>query len=163
MIHLLTGNGGGKTTSALGLVIRALGHKKNVVIVQFMKGRSTGEYEFLKDKCIIRQFGSKSFVNLDKPSLRDKKLAEEGLKFAFESLDKNPFLIVLDEINLACAIGLLNISEVVSFLKKAKNINVVLTGRYAPKELVKAAHIVTELTDITPPKRRMPAKKGLEY
>jgi len=163
LIYLITGNGGGKTTQALGLAVRALGHGKKVVIIQFMKGRATGEYKFLSKHCTIKQFGAKSFVNLKSPSKKDKELAQQGLAFAKEALKTKPFLLILDEVNLACAVGLLDVKDVIDLLNKRGRTNIVLTGRYAPQELVKTADIVTEVADLTPKSKRMPAKKGLEY
>ena len=119
-IYLWTGHGWGKTTSAIGAAIRAAGHGYRVIFIQFMKGRATGEYKLLsKIKNIeIHQFGRKGWVNLKKPSLADKKRAQHGLEFARKIIKKKPFLFVLDEINLAVAVGLLKEKEVVDFLKE---------------------------------------------
>ena len=110
-VYLWTGIGAGKTTSALGVALRHVAHRKKVIIIQFMKGRKDiGEYMIrnkLKPYYEIHQFGTKKFVNLKKPSKLDKKYAEQGLAYAFKALKKKPKLIILDEINLAAAIGLL--------------------------------------------------------
>ena len=72
MIYVKTGEGGGKTTSAIGLAVRAIGHGKTVYILQFMKKRQTGELILRKFKnCVIRRFGRKEFVNLKKPEQID--------------------------------------------------------------------------------------------
>ncbi|ENO12076.1 ATP:corrinoid adenosyltransferase [Thermoplasmatales archaeon SCGC AB-539-C06] len=86
-IYLWTGEGSGKTTSALGVALRCAGHKMKVIIVQFMKGRKDiGEYKImkkLKPYYQIYQFGRKEFIRpLDKPTQKDKELAKKGLEFA---------------------------------------------------------------------------------
>ncbi len=104
-IHVITGRGFGKTTSALGVALRCAGHRgKRAVIVQFMKGRkNVGEYKIAKrlsPNYDIHQFGSPNFVNLKHPSEIDRKKAQEGLRFAVAILmKKKPDLLVLDEIN----------------------------------------------------------------
>ncbi len=166
-IYLWTGHGAGKTTSALGVALREIGHKQKVVVIQFMKGRKDiGEYLIknkLKPYYEIHQFGRKGFVNLNNPSEEDKKRAKEALEFAEKKLKENPHLLILDEINLACAIGLLDTKEVIKFLNKApKKVNIYLIGRYAPKELIKKADFVNEVIELKHPKY-WKAKKGIEY
>jgi len=162
MIFVSTGDGGGKTTGAIGLSLRALGNGRRVVIVQFMKGRFTGELEALKrfPDCDFKQFGRTDFVDLKEPLRVDKELARRGLEYAFDSLSTKPFLLVLDEINLASAIGLIPVSDVVSLVKSAK-CHVVLTGRRALKELVDVADFVTEYTDLK--RKDKKAEAGIEF
>lgn len=173
-IHLITGNGAGKTTSAIGVAFRALGHGKKVAMIQFMKGQKTGEYKFAKKQrgLIIKQFGRKGFVNLKKPDERDKRLAEKGLKYAKRIVKKEKkerlFLLILDEINLAARIGLLDKKEVVNFLKNLpSDMFVYLTGRYAPKEFFKIADFVSVIKEgrgkMKKIKARRNAARGIEY
>ncbi|RLG57878.1 MAG: cob(I)yrinic acid a,c-diamide adenosyltransferase [Candidatus Hydrothermarchaeota archaeon] len=168
-IHLYTGEGEGKTTTALGLALRAVGHGYKVIIIQFMKGRkNTGEYlikERLAPEYEIYQFGKQEFVNLENPSEEDKKLAQEGLEFARKSLRKKPRLLILDEINLAIAIGLIELRAVLELLEEIPNETVVvLTGRRAPKELIKVADLVTEMREIKHPmKHGIVARRGIEF
>jgi len=166
-IYLWTGTGAGKTTSALGVALRCLGHNKKVVIIQFMKGRKDiGEYKIRKKlgkNYKIYQFGKKGWVNLKKPDESDKKQAEKGLMFAERMLKEKPDLLVLDEINLAAAIGLLKVKDILRLLNKApEKTNVYLIGRYAPKELIKRADFVNEVIEVKHPKY-WKAKKGIEY
>jgi len=166
LIYLFTGNGKGKTTSALGTAIRALGYGKKVVIIQFMKKRETGEKKFFENhKLEFYQFGRKEFVDLKSPSEEDKKFAEEGLKFAREKLKGKPFLLILDELNVAISAGLLNTKEILDMLKNIpEKTNVIITGRYAKEELIKKADLVTEMTEIKHPfQEGKPAIKGLDY
>jgi len=169
-IYLYTGTGAGKTTNALGLALRSLGHGHKVVIIQFMKGRKDiGEVLIkeklgeLKDLYEIYQFGREGFVDLKNPSEEDKKLAREGLEFARKKLREKPHLLVLDEINLACAIGLVPTEEVLSLLKEVpEETDVVLTGRYADFRLAEAADFVNEVLPTKMPEKIV-TKKGINY
>lgn len=167
LVYLWTGNGAGKTTSALGVALRALGHGQKVVIIQFMKGRKDiGEYK-IKNKLgknyEIAQFGRKTFVNLSKPAKEDRKLAEKALEYAEKALKRKPNLLILDEVNLAAAIGLVPRKKVISIIEKANpNTIIYLTGRYAPKEFLARADFANEIKVIKQ-RKRFPAKKGIEY
>ncbi len=169
LVYLWTGTGAGKTTSALGVALRSLGWNHKVIVIQFMKGwKNIGEYKIKKKlgkNYEFHQFGRKSFVNLKKPSKEDKEIANEGLEFAEKALEKKPDLLILDEINLAAAIGLLPRKKVLKLLDKASpKTTIYLTGRFAPKEFIKRADFATEILQIKhPSQKRMPAKKGIEY
>lgn len=167
-VYLWTGNGWGKTTSALGVSLRAIGHGQKVIIIQFMKGRKdVGEYKIqkrLKPNYNIYQFGTKKFMNTKNPSQQDKKLAQKGFEFAKKALKQKPNLLILDEINLAAKIKLLDTKEIIKFLNSVpRKINVYLTGRYAPKELVKRADYTTEIKAVKHPPLTKKAKKGIDY
>lgn len=167
MVYLYTGEGAGKTTNALGLALRCLGHGYKVVIIQFMKWwKKTGEYKFRKlfpNHYQIYQFGRKGWIGLGTLNERDKKLAKEALEFAKKIVKQKPRLLVLDEINLALHCKLLDVNEVIEFLKTVpKQTNVVLTGRYAPRELVEFADFVNEILDIKHPEK-IPTVRGIQY
>ncbi|HDJ96721.1 MAG TPA: cob(I)yrinic acid a,c-diamide adenosyltransferase [Candidatus Aenigmarchaeota archaeon] len=168
-VYVYTGNGAGKTTAALGLALRAVGHKKKVIIAQFMKGRKDiGEWKVrkrLEPYYEIHQFGRKEFVNLKNPDKKDIELANKGLEFAKEALKRKPFLLILDEINIAAAFGLVDKKDVLKLLKNVPpTTTVVLTGRYAPKEFVEIADFVNEVKDVKHPLRKgIPAIKGIQY
>jgi len=167
-IYLYTGTGGGKTTNALGLALRSIGHKHKVVIIQFLKWwKKTGEYKIRKKLYPyyeIYQFGRKGWIGLKKLSDQDKKHAKKGLEFAKRIVKKKkPHLLVLDEINLALHCKVLDINDVLEFLDKIPDkTDVVLTGRYAPKKLVKRADFVNEIRDVKHP-RKIPTTKGIQY
>lgn len=167
-IYLWTGEGAGKTTSALGVALRAVGHKQKVIIIQFMKGRKNiGEYKIMKKLSPyykIYQFGKKEFIRpITKPSEKDKSLAKKGLEFAKSISKKKPFLIILDEINLACAIKLIKTEEVIRLIKQLSKHSVVyLTGRRAPAKLKKAADFVNEIHLVKAPKK-YPVRRGIEW
>lgn len=163
-VHLITGEGAGKTTSALGVAARALGHGKRVVIIQFMKGRQdVGEYRFFSKikNCTIKQFGQKGFVDMKHPSDKDRWLALEGMVVAKELMKKRPFLMILDEINLAASIGLVDERDVLHMLKsRPEGTSIYLTGRRAPKSFVRASDFSTELKDTKRP-RKIYTKEGI--
>jgi len=167
-VYLYTGTGGGKTTNALGLALRSVGHRHKVVIIQFMKWwKNTGEYKVrktLEPYYEIYQFGRKGWIGLGNLGEEDKRLAEEGLEFAKKIVkEKKPHLLVLDEINLAVHCRLLDSSEVLNLLGKIpKKTDVVLTGRCAPKELMDRADFVNEVRDIKHPKK-IPTTKGIQF
>lgn len=165
-IYLWTGEGAGKTTSALGVALRAVGHGKKVVVVQFMKGRKNiGEYKVmkkLKPNYVVHQFGKKEFIKpITKPGSKDKELAKKGLEFV-KKIGKVD-LLILDEINLACAIGLLDVKEAAGVVEElSKRMIVYLTGRRAPKKLVEIAGFVNEIKLIKAPSK-YPVRKGIEW
>jgi len=167
-IYLYTGTGGGKTTNALGLALRSIGHGHKVVIIQFMKWwKNTGEYKIrkrLEPHYEIYQFGRKGWIGLSNLGEEDKKLAKKGLKFAERVMrEKKPHLLVLDEINLAVNCKLLEANEVLALLDKVpKKTDVVLTGRYASKELLERADFVNEIVDVKHPEK-IPTTKGIQY
>ncbi len=166
LIYLFTGNGKGKTTAALGTAIRAIGYDKKVVVIQFMKKWETGEKIFFDSHGYeFHQFGRKEFVDFKNPSNKDKELAKEGLKFAWEKIKEKPFLIVLDEINVAVAANLIGVSDVLELIKNLpEETNIILTGRYAKQELIDAADLVTEMKEIKHPfQNGKPAVKGLDF
>ncbi len=169
MIYLFTGEGGGKTIAALGLALRAVGHKRKVIFVQFLKGRTdTGEFKAAKKLSPylkIYQFGRKQLVNLKKPDPADLLLAQKGFDFARRAVKMRPQLLVLDEINLVIAAGLLAEKEVIAFLRSVpKTIDVVLTGRHASGKLYQLADGVSVVKKVKHVfDRGIPARKGIEF
>jgi cob(I)alamin adenosyltransferase len=167
-IVVYTGDGGGKTAAALGLALRTAGHKKKAVIIQFMKGRKDiGEYMVAKRLAPdyeIYQFGTPNFIDLKNPSKDDKDRAQKGLEYAKTALEKKPGLLVLDEINIATAVGLLDKNEVLSFLKyiPAETITI-LTGRNAPAEYIDYADYVMEVRNVKRPAKDARVRAGFEY
>jgi len=163
-IYVFTGQGAGKTTAALGMALRELGHDYAVIVIQFLKWwKNTGEYKFKNKNYEIYQFGRKGWHGLGNLDNRDKKLAEKAIEFAKKSLKKKPSLLILDELNLALHCKLLEIKEVINFLKKApSNIDIVITGRNAPKEIIAIADCVNEVKMIKCPKKII-TKKGISY
>ncbi len=167
MIHVYTGDGEGKTTTALGLALRALGHNKKVIIIQFMKGRKDiGEYLMQKKlpQLNIHQFGRKQFINLEKPKKIDYELANKGLEYAKQELQKKNDLVILDEACLACGIGLLKTNGLIEILNNAGKTEIVLTGRKCPKKLIEIADLVTIMKNVKHPYNKgIKARKGYDY
>jgi cob(I)alamin adenosyltransferase len=168
-IHVITGTGAGKTTSSLGVALRSLGWGKKVFVVQFMKGRKEiGEYkvkELLGENYEIHQFGRVEFIDLKNPGAEDKALARQGLAFAKEVIiEKRPDLLILDEINYAMSYNLIGIEDVLALLKEIpdQGMDVYLTGRFCPREIMEVADYVTELVELKRP-GQLSAKKGIEY
>jgi len=166
-VYLYTGEGAGKTTNALGLALRCLGHGYKVVIIQFLKWwKNTGEYKFRKkmpSNYEIYQFGRKGWIGLKNLSEKDKMLSNKALNLARKKVKEKPRLLVLDEINLALHCKLLNVKDVIEFLETVpKETSVVLTGRHAPRKLVEFADFVNEIIDVKHPDE-IPTVKGIQY
>jgi len=173
MIFVYTGNGKGKTTAAIGQGIRAEGQGKKVLLLQFIKS----EGFFSGEEKIIRTFGTKfrlikggkGYVGIlgDKLDIKEhRKAAEETLKIAEKEIKaRRADLIILDEINIALSLKLIKISDVLRIIKKAgKDLDIILTGRGAPRELIEIADLVTECREIKHYfKKNHSAKKGIEY
>ena len=153
MIIVYHGNGKGKTTAAIGMLVRALGHGYKVAFVQFLKSSVSGETKFLsKTSGVLFYSGGLGFVGImgDKRSLDEhRKKALETLEFVRKILNEDYYIVVLDEINCALALGLLNLDEVLNAIQSRKeNVNVVLTGCTAPEKLIEVADIVTEMVKV---------------
>jgi len=176
MIYIFTGNGKGKTTAAFGTVLRALNNNKKVFIIQFLKNKDwfkPSEVSFfnkLKLKNLkIESYGKKGWVNFKNPAKIDIDLADKAFKQAEKIItNKKPFLLVLDEINVALLFKLIPENEVLELINSAnKNkVHLILTGRGATKKLIAAAEVVTEMKEIKHIYKNgkgEKAIKGLEY
>ena len=153
-VQVYTGSGKGKTTASLGLALRAAGHGLKTVIVQFMKGWiDYGELagvRMLAPYVEIHQAGRDTFVNRKSPDPEDVRLARQGFELAKETiLGRRADIVVLDEINCAMDFGLLPVAEVLELLRnRPDGMELVLTGRGAPQEIVDAADLVTEMREV---------------
>ncbi len=153
LVIVITGNGKGKTTSAFGQALRATGQGYKVFIIQFMKGRKYGEYKAVKKylpgiKIILS--GLDSFVMRDNPAAIDIELACIGLEMARKAINSGQYdMVILDEINVALDFKLLNLKEVVDLIKnKPPNLDLILTGRYVPKQIIEIADTVSEVKEV---------------
>ncbi|MCL2143123.1 MAG: cob(I)yrinic acid a,c-diamide adenosyltransferase [Methanomassiliicoccaceae archaeon] len=156
LVHVYTGNGKGKTTAALGLSLRALGGGLSVAMVQFMKpDQGSGEYVMAKklDNFTLMPLGLPHLVDPKNITDEDRKAAHDALLIVKEMLYSGRYdLFIIDEINVAMGWKLIDVSNVIDILKKRpKNIEVVLTGRYAPDEIIEFADLVTEMKCIKHP------------
>jgi len=153
-IQVYTGDGKGKTTCALGLALRAVGHGFQVFMVQFLKGRETGEVKAAANRLApdltLRSFGRPGLVNLRAPAPEDLALVREAWDLARQVILAGKHdLVILDEINLVLTFELLPPEEVFQVLReRPPGVEVVLTGRQAPPELVEMADLVTEMRPV---------------
>jgi cob(I)alamin adenosyltransferase len=153
-IHIYTGNGKGKTTAALGLAFRAMGRGMRSYIAQFLKGVEYGELAAAAQAApwiTIEQFGAGSSDCLHPQySAADVELARNGLKRAEQEMLSGAYrIVILDEINVAGYYNVVTIPEVLQFIKnKPHEVELILTGRYASEEVLKAADLVSEIVEI---------------
>ena len=164
-----TGKGKGKSTAAFGLVMRALGHGMHVGIVQFVKGKwETGERSVLErfpDLVTIRAMGE-GFTWETQDRERDIAAAKKAWEASKEMISSGNYdLVLLDELNIVLRYESLPLDDVVAFLSnKPEMLHVVVTGRNAKDELIEAADLVTEMTQIKHPFRAgVKAQKGIEF
>ena len=152
LIMVITGDGKGKTTAAVGQAIRAVGHGYRVMMIHFMKGRDYGEFLATVDmpNLTVVRAGRDDFVKKGNPDKIDVDLAEDGFKKASEAINNGQYdMVVLDEINVALDYGLLEEKIVIEMLKnKPHDVTIILTGRNASPELVKLADTVSEVLAI---------------
>jgi cob(I)alamin adenosyltransferase len=166
-IQLFTGNGKGKTTAAIGAAIRAAGDGKTVFIGQFVKGMHYSELESLKliPQIQVQQFGLDCFI-IKKPAQKDIDAAQKGLETVTDVIKKNSYnMVILDEICIALHYKLLPIKAIVKLLnEKPTEMEIILTGRDASKELIKKADLVTEMREIKHYYNEgIQARKGIEF
>lgn len=150
-VQVYTGNGKGKTTAALGLVLRTICAGNKAFIGQFMKGQ---DYSELKAVTLLpglkmELFGGVEFLN-GEPTAKDIADAEKGLLRMKEVVESGEYdVIVFDEINTSLFFKLLNIEEVIEVINlKDEHVEIILTGRYAPEEIIARADLVTEMKEI---------------
>ncbi|MBM4351991.1 MAG: cob(I)yrinic acid a,c-diamide adenosyltransferase [Deltaproteobacteria bacterium] len=169
LIQVYMGNGKGKTTAALGLALRAVGHGLKVLIIQFMKGNTEyGELESARklSPCLtIKPFGRKVFVSETNPEEIDIQLALEGFSLAKTAIENKEFdIVILDEINLAVDYGLIPLSELLQLIDaKPTTVELILTGRNARPEIIEKADLVTEMVERKHYSNKgVSARKGIE-
>ena len=171
LVILYTGEGKGKTTAALGLALRAAGYKRKVLIVQFGKVWFTGELEGIKmlEPYVKIVQGGIGFVNIfnDKSPLTEhKKVALKTLEYLKKELTSGKWdMVIADEIIGAIAGGVLKFEEVKDFIKsKPENVDLVITGHHAKKNLIALSDLATEMEPIKHPyEKGFLAKPGVDY
>ena len=166
LVQVYTGNGKGKTTAAWGQAMRASGQGLRVGIVQFFKGKGSGEAKMARKlKLDVYSFCPvHPFFGGKKEKLR--KECQEGLVFVKEMIQNKKYdIIILDEINIAMKDRLMEVNEVLSLIKKKpKEVELILTGRGAPKKIMEAADLVTEMREIKHPYQKgIKGRRGIEY
>ena len=169
MVEVFTGDGKGKTSAALGMILRALGHGLRVHIVFFMKGSFPyGEQKTLSQlpNVTFKKFGFETFCDPANIRPEEKEQAQDALLAAREAMLSGDYdIVILDEVNVATGWKLIDISQVVQLIKdKPRNVELILTGRYADKSVIKLADLVTEMINIKHPyEKGVTARKGIEY
>lgn len=172
LVIVFTGDGKGKSSAALGITLRAYGHKMNVSFVQFIKSPSdVGEARAAERLVPEIEFVSmgKGFVNCcgsTTPLNEHKKVADDAFRAARQRIHSASWdIVVLDEINIAVKLGLIDIKDVLELVRsKPPELHLILTGRDAHPDLIAAADLVTEMRDLKHPYAAgVPAQKGIDY
>ncbi|MFO8010454.1 MAG: cob(I)yrinic acid a,c-diamide adenosyltransferase [Dehalococcoidia bacterium] len=169
LVQVLTGNGRGKTTAALGTVLRAVGQGLRVHIVHFMKGTYPyGEQRALTylPGVTVSRFGKLDFCDPSNIQEDERNEARRALEDAREAIRSGEYdLVVLDEVNIASGWGLIPVTDVVELIRrKPEKIELILTGRYADEKIIEAADLVTEMVEVKHPYQQgIKARQGFEY
>ncbi len=167
-MHVYTGNGKGKTTAALGLALRASGAGLKVFIGQFIKGQAYNELEVITrdlKNISVKQYGLGCFI-VDTPTIEDREAARKGFD-EIQRIIKNGKhdLVILDEVNIALYYKLIEVDELIVLIKeKPQHVELVITGRYAPEEIIEAADLVTEMKEVKHYYQKgIEARRGIEF
>jgi cob(I)alamin adenosyltransferase len=181
LVQVYTGPGKGKTTAALGLVLRAAGHGLRTCIIQLMKrGWESGERAAiarLAPEVQVHAFGSERWGDRSKagentpwwelpPSDEDRSQAQEAIAFARKCVTGGEWdIVVLDEVLGALGYQLISLDQLLDLIRdKPPTVELILTGRDAPPEIISAADLVTEMQEVKHPFRRgAKARRGIEY
>ena len=167
LLLTITGDGKGKTTSALGTVVRAMGRGWKIAFFQFVKDQGkTGEKMFLErfpEQVIMEQFGE-GFSWKDKDHVSAAEAGWEKVK-PYLSGEKKCDLLVLDELNIALHFGWLDPEKIIPQLKnRTAELNIIVTGRYAPEALIKISDLVSNIENIKHPfDSGIPARQGIDF
>ncbi|WP_308895719.1 cob(I)yrinic acid a,c-diamide adenosyltransferase [Candidatus Desulfosporosinus nitrosoreducens] len=171
LVHIYTGEGKGKTTSAVGLAIRAVGNNLRVLMVQFLKGAETGETAILQklepNFKLCRAEETNFLWNLNGEQRRGlRENTEALLNYSLQLVDSEDWdVFIMDEVMGAILTGFISKKTIVQFLKnKPQKLEVVMTGSYAPKELIEMADYVSDITPVKHPFRKgIVGRKGIEF
>jgi len=152
-VHLYTGDGKGKTTAALGLVLRAVGAGYRVLIVQFMKGAVYSEIQALGAlgrHVEVKQYGRSECLVGKQPLQEDRDWATRGLRAAKKALQSRQYdLVILDELAVAQRFGLVGLEDILALLHaRPSETEVVITGRWAHPAIVEHADLVTDMREV---------------
>jgi len=170
-IQVYTGNGKGKTTASLGLALRAAGRGMNVYMAQFMKKGEYGELKIVEEKLsdfiTIKQFGLPEWHYSSKGvQQKETDAALEGIKAVKEAIESKKYkIIIMDEINVLLYFKIIDVKLVLDIIdNKPEDTELVLTGRYAPEEILKRADLITEMKDIKHYfDNKVSAREGIEF
>ena len=170
MIQVYTGNGKGKTTASLGLCFRASGHGFRSKIFFFMKGfieyGELGASQKTGGLIEVEQCGRASFVSKENPDPVDVRMAREGFAKAVEAIRSGEYdIVVLDELNVALDFKLIDLDAVLDLLDDMpEGLELIITGRYAPEEILERADLITEMREIKHYYQKgVESRKGIEF
>ena len=190
LIHVYYGDGKGKTSTSLGIALRAVGHNLSVYMIQFMKSANTGElfavqkyipnfkivqfgYEAMKEKQLkIFQFNGNGLVEEESqdnfkflPDQIEKDAAIEGLKHAEKILKDDYDVVILDEINYVISKGLIDLNDFMRIVRERNpKTELILTGRNPPKELIEMADYVSNIKMVKHPyQNSIMARRGIDF
>jgi cob(I)alamin adenosyltransferase len=169
LVEIFTGEGKGKTSAALGAIIRALGHGLRVYIVFFMKGDFPyGEQKILCQlpNCTVERFGFQEFVDPAHVKPEEKEEARKALEAARKAMLSMKYnVVILDEVNVAAGWKLIDVNDIVKLIHdKPENVELILTGRYADPKLIEMADLVTDMVKIKHPfDKGIKSREGFEY
>lgn len=169
LVQVLTGEGKGKTSAAAGSIIRAIAAGLKVYAAVLMKGGNPeGEWNYLSQLpgVTIERFGNKAFCDPQNVKTGDKEQAKLALNAAAAAMLSGKYdVVVIDEVNVAAAWKLVDVKDVLKLIdEKPENVELILTGRYAPPEVIAKADLVTEMRKIKHPfDAGLPARKGIDY
>jgi cob(I)alamin adenosyltransferase len=169
LVEIFTGEGKGKTSAALGAVIRALGHGLRAYIVFFMKGDFPyGEQKILCQfpNCNVERFGFQEFVDPEHVKPEEKEEARKALDAARKAMLSLKYdLVILDEVNVAAAWKLIDVEDVIKLIRsRPEKVELILTGRYADPKFVEQADLVTDMVKVKHPfDKGILSRKGFEY
>lgn len=167
-----TGGGKGKTTAALGMALRACGYGRRICMIQFIKGSwHYGERDSIKMlgsyfELVVAGGGFVGIIDDTSPREEHEKIAREAVRISAEKISSGKYdLVILDEINYAIDLGLVEVDEIVEIIRtKPRELDLVLTGNHARDEIIEMADLVTEMKEIKHPYRRgIKAKKGIDF
>lgn len=169
LVELFTGNGKGKTSAALGAVLRAAGQGLRVHLIYFMKG----DYPYGERKALARlpsvtfeSFGHEHFIDPQNVKEEEREQARQALHAGREAvLGGKVDVVVLDEVNLAVAWNLIDVEDLLGLIdEKPANVELILTGRRADGRVIERADLVTEMVEVKHPFRKgIEARRGFEY
>ena len=166
LVHIYTGDGKGKTTAALGLAMRAAGQGMKVAFIQFLKGLPCDELFFAQQHSPLKIVQIRVGDSFKKSKEQASQEAQQTLDYAEQEILSGKYdLVVLDEIFIAINQGLITVKQVLDLLdSKPASVELVLTGRKAPPEIVQRADLVTEMLMIKHPfTEGTDARRGIEY
>jgi cob(I)alamin adenosyltransferase len=153
LVQVYTGNGKGKTTAALGIALRAVGHGLKVFVIQFMKGKvrygESKSAQKLSPHLTIKPVGRDAFVSKSHPDPADIERAQDGFALAKKVIENGEYdIVILDEINVALDYGLIALSDLLQLIdSKPTSVELILTGRNAKPEIIEKADLVTEMVE----------------